>query len=104
MTVILGRPIDFAFGHISCQRLIDDPSGEPCLKCKDWVAFEIKIGRRFGMHARPVCLLQDHLCRRCPISRLCPCYDPLADVILATEAKARRLETWRRSKRKKEHA
>lgn len=98
MTAITGRPIDWAFGHVSCQRLIDDPSGQPCLGCQEWLAFEIRMANRGQPEPKPICLLQDHLCRRCPINRLCPCYDPLADVVLATEAETRRLEAWRKSK------
>ena len=96
MTTIIGRPQNWAFGHITCQRVIDDPSGDPCLGCQEWVAFEIRMTSRYQPNPKPICLLQNHQCRPCPISRLCPCYDPLADVILTTEAKARRLEACRR--------
>lgn len=98
MTTIIGRPREWAFGHITCQRLIDDPSGVSCLECQEWLRFEIRMARRYQPEPKPICLLQDHHCRRCPISRLCPCYDPLADVILATEERTRRLEAWQRSR------
>lgn len=98
MTSPWGRPPEWAFGHITCGALLRDPSGAPCLNCKEWLAFEIRMTRRFDMQAKPICLREEHRCRRCPISRLCCCYDPLADLVLATEAKARRLEAWRQSR------
>jgi len=92
MTTVIGRPPDWAFGHITCERVLADGSGQPCLECQEWLAFEVRMASRYQPEPKPICLLQDHLCRRCPISRLCPCYDPLADVILAAEEKTRRLE------------
>lgn len=98
MTTVIGRPRGFAFGHMTCNRLMDDPSGQPCLECQEWVAFEVGMASRYHPEPNRICLLQDHRCRRCPISRICPCYDSLADVILATEAEMRRLEAWRRAR------
>lgn len=98
MSAISGRPEDYAFGHVTCERLLAEPSGGPCLECQEWVAFEIRMAGRYQPEPKPICLLQDHLCRRCPINRLCPCYDPLADMILGIEAETRRLEAWRKSR------
>lgn len=92
MTTAIGRPQEWAYGYVTCRRLIDDPSGEPCLDCKDWVAFEVRLAQNYRLRPAPICLLTDHRCRQCSLNGYCPCYDSLADVILATEAEMRRLE------------